>query len=238
MIYYTGDIHGFPYGIVKLCKRFKLTKEDTVILLGDVGANYYGDERDNELKEVFSQLMPTIFCIHGNHEMRPANIPSYMMKEWNGGIVWYEESYPNILFAKDGEVFEIEGIKHLVIGGAYSVDKFYRITRGHGWWADEQPSENTKEYVEQQIKDKNFDVILSHTCPFKYEPAETFLPGIDQSTVDTSTEKWLDKVEELANYKAWYCGHWHINKKIDKMHFLYHGVETSDDVKRIIEGEV
>ena len=238
MIYYTGDIHGFPYGIVKLCKRFKLTQEDTVILLGDVGANYYGDERDNELKEVFSRLMPTIFCIHGNHEMRPANIPSYMTKEWNGGIVWYEKSYPNILFAKDGEVFEIEGIKHLVIGGAYSVDKFYRTARGHGWWADEQPSPDIKEYVEKQIKDNSFDAILSHTCPFKYEPQEMFIPGIDQSTVDTSTELWLDKIEEAVDYKAWYCGHWHINKRIDRMHFLYHGVETSDDVKRITDSEV
>ena len=235
MIYYTGDIHGFPYGIVKLCKRFKLTQEDTVILLGDVGANYYGDERDNELKEVFSRLMPTIFCIHGNHEMRPANIPSYMTKEWNGGIVWYEKSYPNILFAKDGEVFEIEGIKHLVIGGAYSVDKFYRITRGYGWWADEQPSKEIKEYVEQQIREKDFDIILSHTCPFKYEPREMFLAVIDQSTVDTSTERWLDTIEEMVDYKAWYCGHWHTNKRIDKMHFLFHGYETSDDVKRIIE---
>lgn len=237
MIYYTGDIHGFAYGIVKLCKRFKLTREDTVVILGDVGANYYDDERDNEIKEAFKRLKPTIFCIHGNHEIRPANIPSYITKEWNGGTVWYEEAYPNILFAKDGEIFDIEDIKHLVIGGAYSVDKFYRITRGHGWWADEQPSPDIKEYVEKQIKDKSFDVILSHTCPFKYEPQEMFIPGIDQSTVDTSTELWLDKIEKAVDYKAWYCGHWHINKRIDKMHFLYHGVETSDDVKRIIESE-
>ena len=235
MIYYTGDIHGFPYGIVKLCKRFKLTQEDTVILLGDVGANYYGDERDNELKEVFSRLKPTIFCIHGNHEIRPSNITSYKTKEWNGGTVWYEEAYPNILFAKDGDVFEIEGIRQLVIGGAYSVDKFYRITRGYGWWADEQPSKQIKEYVEQQIREKAFDIILSHTCPFKYEPREMFIPGIDQSTVDCSTEHWLERIEEMVDYKAWYCGHWHINKRIDKMHFLFHGYETSDDVNRIIE---
>ena len=237
MIYYTGDIHGFAYGIVKLCKRFKLTREDTVVILGDVGANYYDDERDNEIKEAFKRLKPTIFCIHGNHEIRPANIPSYITKEWNGGTVWYEEAYPNILFAKDGEIFDIEDIKHLVIGGAYSVDKFYRITRGHGWWSDEQPSPDIKEYVEKQIKDKSFDVILSHTCPFKYEPQEMFIPGIDQSTVDTSTELWLDRIEEAVDYKAWYCGHWHINKRIDRMHFLYHGVETSDDVKRIIDSE-
>lgn len=235
MIYYTGDIHGSKFEVVRLCKRFNLTKEDTIVLLGDVGANYYGDSRDEELKEVFSRLKPTIFCIHGNHEIRPSNIPSYKTKEWNGGTVWYEEAYPNILFAKDGDVFEIERIKHLVIGGAYSVDKFYRITRGYGWWADEQPSKEIKEYVEQQIREKDFDIILSHTCPFKYEPREMFLTVIDQSTVDTSTERWLDTIEEMVDYKAWYCGHWHTNKRIDKMHFLFHGYETSDDVKRIIE---
>ena len=189
MIYYTGDIHGSTLEIVTFCMRFKPTKDDTIVILGDVGANYFGDFRDNKLKETFVKLEPTIFCIHGNHEMRPWNIPTYKTKEWNGGMVWYEEKYPNILFAKDGEIFDIEGTKHLVIGGAYSVDKFYRLNRGYGWWEDEQPSEEIKRYVEQQIKEKEFDVILSHTCPLKYEPIETFLPGIDQSTVDTSTEE-------------------------------------------------
>ena len=87
--------------------------------------------------------------------------------------------------------------------------------------------------VQTELNDKNkkFDVILSHTCPFKYEPVETFLPGIDQSTVDTSTEEWLDKIEALADYKAWYCGHWHIDKRIDKIHFLFHGFESSQDLE-------
>ena len=211
--------------------RFKPTKDDTIVILGDVGANYFGDLRDNKLKEAFARLEPTIFCIHGNHEIRPWNIPTYKTKEWNGGTVWYEEKYPNILFAKDGEIFDIEGTKHLVIGGAYSVDKFYRLSHDCGWWEDEQPSEKIKQYVEQQIKEKEFDVILSHTCPFKYEPIETFLPGIAQSNVDTSTEEWLDKIEESVNYKAWYCGHWHINKRIDRIHFLFHCFETNQDLE-------
>ena len=230
MVYYTGDIHGSTLEIVTFCARFQLIKDDAIIILGDVGANYFGDERDVAFKAEFAKLQPTILCIHGNHEIRPQNIPSYKTKEWNGGVVWYEEVYPNILFAKDGEIYDIEGIKHLVIGGAYSVDKHYRLFRGYGWWEDEQPSEEIKRYVEQQIKEKPFDVILSHTCPFKYEPVEMFLPGIDQSTVDDSTEKWLDKIEESVGYKAWYCGHWHINKRIDKMHFLFHGFETNQDI--------
>ena len=82
--------------------------------------------------------------------------------------------------------------------------------------------------MERQLASHTVDVILSHTCPYKYEPIEMFLPGIDQSTVDTSTERWLDWIEEKTDYKAWYCGHWHINKRVDKMHFLFHGIETSN----------
>ena len=48
MIYYTGDIHGSHFELAAFCRRFKLTEEDTVILLGDVGANYYGGKRDQE----------------------------------------------------------------------------------------------------------------------------------------------------------------------------------------------
>lgn len=223
MVYYTGDIHGRPDVIVEFCNQYNLTTDDIVVILGDVGANYYGGYKDYDVKDALQGLKPTIFCIHGNHEMRPASIPTYKTKEWNGGTVWYEEDYPNILFAKDGDIFDLEGVKHLVIGGAYSVDKFYRLAIGEGWWADEQPSEDIKRYVEEQIKTKNFDIVLSHTCPFKYRPVEMFIPEIDQSTVDTSTDKWLDKIEESIDYENWFCGHWHIDKRIDKMHFLFHG---------------
>lgn len=232
MVYYTGDIHGSKFEIVRLCEKLKLTADDIIVILGDVGANYFEDVRDAELKQAFSKLKPTIFCIHGNHENRPANIPTYLTKRWNGGIVWYEEQYPNILFAKDGEVFAMDGLRHLVIGGAYSVDKYFRIRRNYGWWPDEQPSTEIKAYVEQQAQGQHFDVILSHTCPFKYEPVEAFLPMIDQSTVDTSTEKWLDRIEETVRYDTWLCGHWHINKRIDKLQFLYHDVVTSEDLRR------
>ena len=228
MVYFTGDIHGSSNEIVKLCEQYELAAADTVVLLGDVGSNFFLDERDRKLKAELSRLKPTILCIHGNHEVRPANVPSYITKEWNGGSVWYEEEFPNILFAKDGDIYSLESISYLAIGGAYSVDKYYRLARGYGWWEDEQPSDEIKAYVERQIGEKHFDVILTHTCPFKYEPIEMFLPMIDQSTMDASTELWLDKIEEMTEYKAWFCGHWHIDKRIEKMHFLFHGVESAE----------
>ena len=59
----------------------------------------------------------------------------------------------------------------------------------------------------------------------KYVPTECFLPGIDQSTVDNSTEYWLDTIEEMLDFMAWYLGHRYINNRIDKLHFLMHDVE-------------
>lgn len=226
MVYITGDIHGSLEPIYELCNKYNPTAEDIVVILGDVGVNYYGGRRDKRLKHRMNNLGCTFFCIHGNHENRPQNILSYKEKQWNGGRVLYEKDFPNILFPRDGDIFNIEGKRCLVIGGAYSVDKYYRLITGAMWWSDEQPSEITKAYVEAQVAVNDIDVVFSHTCPFKYIPTECFLPNIDQSEVDDSTERWLDAIENRIDYQAWYVGHWHTNKHVDKIHFLLHDVET------------
>ena len=144
-----------------------------------------------------------------------------------GGKVWVEEEYPNILFAKDGEIFDFEVngaiYKSIVIGGAYSVDKHYRLMMGWSWFSDEQPNKEIKDFVENQLDKHNWDIdiVLSHTCPKYYEPVEWFLSGLDQSTVDKSTEIWLDNIFEKLNFKKWYCGHYHGSKKIDGFQFMF-----------------
>lgn len=67
--------------------------------------------------------------------------------------------------------------------------------------------------------------MLSRTCPAKHTPTEAYFSGIDQSKVDKSTEDWLDTIEDRLTYQRWYCGHWHINKHIDCIHFLFSDVE-------------
>ena len=72
-----------------------------------------------------------VLCIHGNHEIRPWRMKGYELQTWHGGKVWVQERYPNLLFAKDGEIFTLEGLRYIAIGGAYSVDKFYRLQAGY-----------------------------------------------------------------------------------------------------------
>lgn len=228
MFYVSGDIHGDVNKVLAYCKKHSLQSDDTIILLGDVCINYFGNGNGDEVrKEALNNCGAKIFCVHGNHEMRPESIQTYKRRMQYGGTVMFEDKYPNITFAMDGEVYDIAGNKVLVIGGAYSVDKYYRLQRGSKWFSDEQPSNETKQKIENTLKIRNWniDIVFSHTCPAKYIPTECFLPMIDQSTVDNSTEKWLDVIEDKLIYKRWFCGHWHIDKKIDKMRFIMNDLE-------------
>ena len=211
MYYITGDTHRDFKNIIFYTYIKNTTKDDVFIILGDAGINYFLDDRDYELKKQLSKLPVTLFCIKGNHEKYPETIGSYKIKEWNGAKVFYEEEFPNLLFAKDGEIYNIENKKVLTIGGAYSVDKFYRIVKNIGWFEDEQPSEEVKRYTEENLEKNNWkvDIVLSHTCPEKTMPTHLFMQGLDQSKVDHSTEKWLDKISDKLEFKRWYFGHFH-----------------------------
>ena len=226
MFYITGDLHGEFSRLERFCEKMETTVDDIMIVLGDAGINFAGGFWDRLKKERLTLLPITLFCIHGNHEQRPDTLPSYCEREWCGGNVYVEVAYPNILFAKDGDVYDLNGYQTIVIGGAYSIDKAFR-TPGVSWWNDEQPSEEIKRRVETQLDRHHWmlDAVLSHTTPLKYEPRETFIPGFDQSKVDTSTEAWLGEIEAKLSYRAWYCGHFHINKNIDRLHILFETVE-------------
>ena len=229
MVYITGDTHRDFRRLVFFEYSYNTTKDDILIILGDAGINYYGKE-DIKIKKLLSDFSITLFCVHGNHEQRPETISSYKEKEFNGGTVYYEEEFPNLLFAKDGETYNFDGKKVLVIGGAYSVDKEIRILNDLGWWEDEQPSLETKEKVLKMFDEGiEVDVVLSHTCPYKYLPYEVFLEGVDQSKVDKSTEEFLDIVEEKLNYKKWYCGHYHTEKVVDKLEFMFESIKEFDN---------
>lgn len=225
--YITGDTHRDFFRLQMFSLNHQTTQDDVMIILGDAGINYYLGNDDLNIKRFLTKFPLTFFCIHGNHEARPEKIKSYKEVEWNCGIVYVEKEFPNILFAKDGEIYNINGYKTLVCGGAYSVDKFIRLSRGLKWFDDEQPSDDTKRIVEQCLDNENWDVdiVLTHTCPLKYEPIEWFISGLDQSKIDKSTEKWLDTIENKLSYRKWYVGHFHGDKHTDKLTFMFNNIE-------------
>ncbi len=227
MIYITGDNHGDFTRINDFCEENKTTTEnDIMVILGDAGLNFFLDERDFKRKNEVDKIPITFFMVHGNHEERPYNVPGYAEKEWNGGVVYVHPDFPNQLFAKDGEIYNLNDKSVIVIGGAYSVDKDYRLSRHIPWFESEQPSDEIKAYVESQLDKVNWkvDVVFSHTCPFNYMPIHLFLPFVDQSKVDNSTEDWLQTIEDKLNYRKWYFGHYHDDWKLKKFQMLYKSI--------------
>jgi len=213
--YITGDKHRHFDRVIDFCLANHLRKKDVIVILGDSGFNYYGDRRDDKLKEKLSHVEVTLFCIHGNKENRPENIPTYGIRTFCGGTVYYEPKYPNIFFAKDGEVYNFNGKEFIVIGGAHSVDKNKCLEEKLPFWSDEMPSDETKAIVERKLldRDNKIDGFLTHTCPIPCLPTEMFIStkrATDKNKfkikkkkdveylldIDRSTERWLEEIKE------------------------------------------
>lgn len=233
-IFLTGDTHGDFGDLIQRSARYGITERDLLIILGDVGINYYTGKKDVRARNELTMIPATILCIHGNHEMRPTSpeiAHLYRRTEWMGDFAYVEDAYPRLIMAEDGARYHINGRDFLVIGGAYSVDKYYRLQRGYRWFADEQLSVSEMETIRRKVAEhgNREDIILAHTCPYDHRPIEAFLPGLDERTVDNTMERFLQEIVDTAEYNAFYCGHWHIEKQNGKTRFLFHDVVMLDD---------
>ncbi len=240
MVYITGDKHRNYQSVEDFCQVHHTTKDDIMIVLGDNGINWFGGERDKPVKERLQSLPITFFLIRGNHDMRPDR-DNYRIKWVKVGANlegWFrvEPEYPDLLFAVDGGIYKINGIYCAAIGGAYSVDKQYRLQLqelgydNYKWFADEQLNKKERDNIEQYLSlyedSQPIEVFLTHTCPLRYKPWDMLPSHIPDKNVDETMEKWFDEIYDMfPSHKAWYCGHWHIERKIDRMRFMFHDIE-------------
>ena len=214
----TGDCHG------RVTNRLTYIKdampeydpsETAIIILGDVGFNYYMSKHDWKTKQRAAEFGYTIYCLRGNHEDRAENMkyPVYTIDNFVNGMVCYEEEFPNIRYFMDCVAeYEIMGKKVLCIPGAYSVDKWYRLQNDFHWFAEEQLTAEEMSHAEKEFSGKYYDFVFSHTAPLDWEPTDLFLNCIDQSTVDKTMEVWMNKFKEMIMWKCWCFGHYHADR--------------------------
>lgn len=209
------------------------------ICLGDFGINFYLDSSDKKRKRKLNKLGYTFYIIRGNHDYRPEHLSNIkMVYDFDiCGNVFLEDEYQNIRYLIDGETYKLwyeaakndfVELKTLVLGGAYSVDKESRLEglsfaersdptlcAKHGWFMDEQLSEEEKNKIIDEVDGKTFDIVLSHTCPLCYEPWYLFVPQVTQEKVDRSTEQFLSDIKERIKFKYWWFGHFHDDQVIE-----------------------
>ncbi len=227
-IYAMGDIHGNFKVIRDLSQRgIELHKNkcagDTNILicLGDFGGNYFFNHRDKEFKRKLGTYpIDEYFVIRGNHEERPSLCAARNPEEWHteeyfGNTVYVENEFPYIKYALDyPAIYNIQDLRTLVLPGAYSVDKQYRLERGMSWFENEQMNDEEMDACLNLLDDADWqvDLVLSHTCPVLFEPTDLFLSFVDQSQVDKTMERFFGHIEYLLTYDMWLWGHYHAER--------------------------
>ena len=214
-IYVTGDTHGDKGRIVEFDKVLKAG--DIVIVCGDFGYLYYDDVKERHFLDDMEARPYTILFADGNHENFPA-IYSYPEEIWNGGKI--HRIRKNVIHLCRGQVFEIEGLKFFTFGGGYSLDKASR-TEGRGWWPQELPTQEEYDEGKRNLEKHSWDVdyIITHTLNYKSIQVLAAMDKYNMIKPITSDEAplnfYLEDVRELTQYKEWFFGHFHLDKRID-----------------------
>lgn len=212
----TGDTHG---RVAERIENLRLKPHDNLIILGDAGLNFYLSGTDDKAKNKVTATEVIVYCIRGNHDCRPEDLDYGLFYDSNvHGDVYIQSQYQNIRYFKDGGTYTINGQSVLVIGGAYSIDKEYRLSRASankttwtGWFANEQLSEEERNTIQQNVAGKHFDIVLTHTCPIEWRPQDSLMINV---TEDPTMELWLQDLQSQFTWDHWFCGHFHQNMRL------------------------
>ena len=193
-LYLVGDVHGKYRELVwKITGRYDIHDAD-VLVLGDFGVGF-----DQNLKREYpwserrlKRNNVTIWAMRGNHDD-----PKYFTEEpiYN---------FPNLKFLVDWKRYKFgENREILVIGGACSIDKEYRI-ENIDWWEGEDVT---------RVPDLpgKADIIISHEAPITFDPMPTRPDGLgkDQYGNILRSREYLQEVLESARPDYWFYGHYH-----------------------------
>ena len=89
-IYFMGDVHQSFKPIrdlyqnlnLKLDKEFHPSESDTLVLLGDTGANFFGNYMDRNFKKKLGSYKFNYLIIRGNHDKRPEDCYKENPEDW------------------------------------------------------------------------------------------------------------------------------------------------------------
>ena len=208
-LFLCGDCHN-DVDIHKLTtKKFpiqkELTKDDVMVVLGDWGAIWFGNSKDNYMINWWDNKPWTTFVVLGNH--CNYNAIEKLPEVYKFGNSCYKAGN-SIYIAKSGNIYTICGEKCLAINGADSYDRDRR-TENINWWRQERITQDDYNNASISLAQNNdeIDFLFTHTGGSEVCRFLGFNP--------TPSDYWIDMIKETISpdcrYKH-YCGHYHVDK--------------------------
>lgn len=207
MIYITGDIHG-EYKRFENRKLKKLTEKDCLIVCGDFGFLWTNSKEEQILRNKIGERKFKTLFIDGTHENFDL-LNSMPVTELYGGKV--RKINKNLYYLMRGEIYTIDGKTIFTFGGGESNDKEMRMENGT-WWKEEQPTIEEMKYAVEQLDkiNRKVDYIITH------QPSMTAMAFVNRQCTINPISTFFDELSHNIEYKKWYFGSLHTNKKIQK----------------------
>ena len=214
-IYVIGDIHG-DYKIIDA--RFEKStsncdKKDVLFVAGDAGfINSYENQDSKALRIKHLNSLPfIIIVVLGNHENYDI-IESLPSTEIFGGKC-YKEDGVDVYYAKNGQIFNIDGTKFFTFNGGYSIDKEQRLSyekqfNNKFWWPQEIKEEDFSSAFSTYFTNR-IDYVITHDVPLDiFKKLTPYIPGRFKNHT-CSLQDFFQKLYTMKNYTHWYAGHYH-----------------------------
>lgn len=214
MIYILGDLHGNWERLDWLAKNVQ--PDDIVIQVGDFGM--YGDSLFKLKGKFFFGFPCKVYVVDGNHE--DFSIVNEFSKDEP------TEFAPNFFYMPRGYVMDIEGELFGFLGGAESVDKYWRVIDGpkRTWYFEERIVQDDVDRLMKNLDGRTPDVLITHAPP-QFAIAANFPRlresdwGLPLGWVDESAWK-VSRVHWAVKPKKHYCGHMHKSVLHDNVRIL------------------
>ena len=238
MIYITGDTHAaldMESGLYTQGQMMRkdfiqgLSKDDILIVLGDFGYTW-----TPSILEQYHCPAVTL-TIDGNHDNFEYlnSCPRISMFGSEVGVI-----KENVYRLISGNIYDIQGLRVFVFGGALSIDKYRRIPYV-SWWPEEIPSASDFNRGMKNLETAGYDMdlFLAHTCPSEVSDELFSYSNKIYDPVETMLSQYESLIQEHNPGKKYHFlfGHHHQFKWGSKYICLYHQVisvtRKGDDIE-------
>lgn len=180
-VMFAGDTHGNLSHLRYLIQVAVKERTHILFVLGDFG--YWEHQQTgaiflDKLNKLAEDNGITVYFLDGNHDNRAELFNRHVTQDDQG----FTNVRPNIRYADRGHRWEWAGVRFIALGGAYSVDKEYRLLlerkskrrAGTLWFPGEEMTD--REMLDILKDETPVDIMLAHDKPAKTDVGLKNLP--------------------------------------------------------------